>query len=255
MSIQTKIKGTARLAFVSFAGRLSSLYLLFFLVFFSLAQAQAQAQAPAQNNPIVYASKMYGEVSIQTNYVDRGISQSNKLMSVSGGGGYWFGGLGRIGFNGASVSFPNETANSEIRGFAEYRFVFSGNSDLRLRNDLIRYYSDPLRNNTLITLAQNFFGYHILYLRDDNFEGTKTHRNWFGFQNNWPLTPEWDFGASIGYSVLELAGFDNFFDSRLSLTYTVSNITASLVNTMTTAGSAFNGNAGFMLFLVFGAKF
>ena len=245
MRTQSQIKLTLLLTFVSFVGNSSGIF----------SVAQAQAQAPAQNNPIVYISKMYGEVSIQTNYVDRGITQSNKLMSVSGGGGYWFGGLGRIGFNAASVSYPNETANSEIRGFAEYRFIFSSNSDLRLRNDLIRYYSDNLRNNTLITLAQNFFGYHILYLRDDNFEGTKTHRNWFGFQNDLPLSPRLDLTASIGYSVLEVPGYNNFFDTRIGINYTVSNITASLVNTLTSEASQFNGKAGFMIFLVLAAKF
>jgi uncharacterized protein (TIGR02001 family) len=223
------------------------------VAFISLLGFLPEVNAQGTQAPTI--SKMYGEIALQTNYVDRGLTQSNKSMSIDAGVGYWFGGQGRIGFNATSVSFVNESANSEIRAFGEYKFVFSGNSDLKLRNDVIRYFSEDKRNNTLITLDQNFFGYHLLFKRDDNFEGTKTHRNWFGFHRDWPLGTSVQLNTTFGYSILEIAGFNNYFDSRVGLSYLTSNLTLSLIGTTTSAPSQFNGTADTFVFFVVAAKF
>ncbi len=237
----------------------------FFSAFVSLAVfwVASPASAQAQINPVPNISKMYGELALQTNYVDRGLTQSNKGMSIDAGLGYWFGGLGRIGFQANSVSYSHptdagivtESVNSELRAFGEYKFVFSGNSDLRLRNDLVRYFSDDTRNNTLITLDQNFFTYHIIFERDDNFEGTKTHRNWFAFQHGSTggSSFQWDF--IVGYSILEIPGLNNFFDTRVALSYVTTSLTLSLVNTFNSAAAQFNGAGDTSVFFVVAAKF
>lgn len=199
------------------------------------------------------ASKMYGEVSLQSNYVDRGLSQSNKTISVGAEAGYWFGGQGRIGMHANSVSYVNETATVELAGFGEYKFIFTQNADLRIRNDLIRYFSQDTRNKILVLLDQNFFDYHVLVSREDNFEGTKKPRNWFAFHKDWIYSPSIQFNTTVGYSMVE--DFDNYFDTRVGLTYLTGNITASLVNTYVSNSSQFGDEAETAFFVILAAKF
>jgi len=201
------------------------------------------------------SSRTYGDISVMSNKVEKGITQSNKNPSVEAGFGYLFGTQGKIGFDAGSVSFPDENANVALAIFGEYKFIFSPTSDLKVRNDLIRYYSEGLRNNTIISLDQNFSGYHILLSRDDNFEGTKTHRSWYAFHKDWPWTATYLINTTIGYSTLELDDYANYFDTLVGITYQTGNLAIALNNTWTSKASQFNGEADLFFALVVTAKF
>lgn len=205
---------------------------------FALMECPFQ-RAHAQTNPSI--SRMYGNVLVTNNYVDRGLTQSNKNPSIGAGFGYGFGGLGRIGFESASVSYPDESTNVEMRLFAEYKFVFTPNADLRVRDDVVRYFTEDQRNKMLVTLDQNFFGYHFLFSREDNFEGTKTSRDWFGFHKDWFWGPSYQVNMTLGYSMLR--DFDAYFDGLLGVSYLMSNVTLSLAGTYVSSSSQFNGQA------------
>jgi len=198
-------------------------------------------------------SKMYGEVSLSSNYVDKGLTQSNKTISVGAGAGYWFGNQGRIGMRANSVNYQGESANVELAGFGEYKFLFTPNADLRIRNDLVRYFSEGIRNKVIVLLDQNFFNYHILALREDNFEGTKTPRNWFAFHKDWIYSPSVQINTTVGYSMVE--NYNNYFDTRAGLTYLTGNLAISVFNTYVSAANQFNGRADMAYFIVVAAKF
>lgn len=200
-------------------------------------------------------SKMYGEVAVMSNFVEKGLSQSNKGPAVDAGLGYWFGTQGRIGISADSVKYPNDGANVRLAGFGEYKFIFSPTSDLRVRNDLLQYYSEGLRNGTIITLDQNFSGYHVIISREDNFEGTKTQRNWFGMAKDWPYGTSYQINLTAGYSMVDAALYNSFFDTRLGFSYVTSSLTVSLINTWVSSPAQFDGIADTSFFLVLAAKF
>ncbi len=206
----------------------------------------------AQQKPSA-TSRMYGEVGLMSNYVDKGITQSNKNISVGAGFGYQFGSQGRIGIDAASVNYQNESANVELAGFGEYKFIFTPNADLRIRNDLVRYFSEGIRNKVKVLLDQNFFDYHVLLFREDNFEGTKKPRNWFAFHKDWNFSPSVIFPTTVGYSMVE--NFDNYFDTRVGVSYLAGNLTASAFHTWVSNSSQFNGQADMAFFIVVAAKF
>lgn len=221
-------------------------------VFFILAASLGSINSAfAQTNPAI--SKMYGDIGLTSNYVDRGITQSNKTISLGAGLGYWFGAQGRIGFESASVNFPNESANVEIRAFGEYKFVFNPNADLKVRDDLVRYFAEGTRNKMQVTLDQNLFGYHFLVSREDNFEGTKNPRNWFALHHDWPLGSSSQINATVGYSMVE--GYNSYFDGLFGVSYLMSNVILSLSTTYVSSAEQFNGMAN--QFFIFGlnAKF
>lgn len=198
-------------------------------------------------------SKMYGEIGLTTNYVDRGITQSNKGPSLNAGLGYHFGGQGKIGLEAASVNYPNESANVEMRVFGEYKFVFSQNADLRLRDDLVRYFSEDTRSKMLVSLDQNIMGYHILVSREDNFEGTKKPRNWFALHKDWPFGTSYQLTGTVGYSMVE--NYDAFFDALAGVNYLVSNMTFGLSTTYVSSSSQFQGMADQFFIFSFNAHF
>lgn len=199
--------------------------------------------------------RMYGDISIVSDYVEKGLTQSDHQPALHAGMGYWFGPQGRIGFWASNVKYDSDDATVRMQGFAEYKFVFTPNSDLKIRNDFIRYFGSGQRDNILLSLDQNFFGYHVLFERDDNFEGTKTDRNWFGFQKDWPMWGVYQLNVIAGYSMVEVDGLNNFFDTRVGLSYNTSNINLGIFHTYNSQESQF-GDQGKMAFLLsFIAKF
>jgi uncharacterized protein (TIGR02001 family) len=210
------------------------------------------SQIWAQQNTAA-TSRSYGEVSLSTNYIDKGITQSNKTISVGAGYGYQFGNTGRIGVAAASVNYVGESANVELSPFGEFKFVFTPNADLRIRNDLVRYFAEGVRNKVKVLLDQNFFDYHVMLFREDNFEGTKNPRNWFAFHKDWVYSPSVQFPTTVGYSMVE--DFNNYFDTRVGVTYLTGNLTVSFVNTYVSSSSQFGGRADTSYALIIAAKF
>lgn len=207
-------------------------------------------KAVAQQSP----SRLYGNVGLTTNYVDRGLTQSKKGPSINAGFGYWFGSTGRIGFEGASVGYTDENASVEMRLLTDYKFNFTPATDLKIRLDWVRYFSDSNRNKLIATLDQNIWGYHILASREDNFEGTKNPRNWFALHKDWAFTPSIQFNTTVGYSMPE--GYNSYFDTRLAATYLMgSSFNVALVNTYVSSASQFGGRADTAFFLVLEARF
>lgn len=215
--------------------------LCFLILFFSFPFAEAQT------------SKLVGEISIRSNDVDRGITQSNKGPSVGAGFGYMFGKEGKIALDSASVAFPGEGANVRLGFFGEYKFIFSPTADLKVRNDWVRYFSEDKRNKTIISLDQNFSGWHILVSREDNFEGTKTARNWFGLHRDFPMG-SLILDTTLGYSQVA-SPFDNYFDTRVGLTYPSTNLSISLFNTYVSKADQFNGQADMAFFILLVVNF
>jgi len=193
----------------------------------------------AQGAPAM--SKMYGIVEISSNRVDLGFTQSEGEASLQANLGYGFGGQGRLGIEAASISFPEEDANVELRFLGEYSFVFGPNSDLRLRNDIVRYFSEDWRNKTVILADQNFYTYHVLICREDNFEGSKKYRNWFALRKDWTLSGALTLETALGYSIVD--GFESFYDTLIGLRYPISTTIISLNSTFVSNSAQFNGQA------------
>lgn len=220
----------------------ASLFLVLFQCTFKRAHAQAQS------------SRLYGGVGLTTNYVYRGLTHSKKSPSMNAALGYAFGNNGRIGFEGASVSYLDENANLEVRLLTDYKFVFTQATDLQFRLDWVRYFPEGIRDKVIVTLDQNLWGYHILASREDNFEGTKNPRNWFGLHKDWAYTQSIQFNTTFGYSMP--TGYNSYFDTRVAATYLFSNtFTIALVNTYVSAASQFAGRGDTAFFLTLDAKF
>lgn len=230
-----------------FAFIISALFVFALLHFFSsIAHAQTAA---AQE-----ISKMYGEITLMSNYVEKGLTQSDKNPSLGAELGYGFGGQGRMGVVAYSVKYPLEDVSVSMRIYGEYKFIFTPTAALKVRNDLVRYFAGDSRNNILIKLDQSFGEYHILYEYEDNFEGTNTNRNWFGFRKDWPFATIYQFNVTAGYSMVELP-LNNFFDTKIGVSYTTPTFSAGIFNTYTSQAAQFGGQGDMFFLLEVVAKF
>ena len=220
---------------------------IFTLLFSNFAIAQGQATNPGN------MSRMYGEIALTNNYVDRGLTQSDKAASIYAGAGYWFGNNGRIAFGANSVNYPSEEANVEARLLGEFKFNFTSLTNLKIRNDFVRYFPADKRNRIEMSLDLDISGNHFIVLRDDNFDGTRLARTWYAFHKNWLMGTSTSVDTTVGYSTIPT--YSSFFDTRLGLNYVSGNMTYSVANTYVSAASQFNGLAEMMFFAIIAAKF
>ncbi len=224
----------------------SSLVLLVIQCSFKSVHAQDKSAAIAP-------SGLKGQVGLTSNYIDRGITQSANGVSMNTSLYYRFGDLGKLGLGAASVKYRNESATVETRLFGEFKFIFTPNSDLLIRNDLLRYFSEDRRNKVSFTLDQNFFSYHILFSREDNFEGTSNKRNWFAFQKEWNLWADFPIDSHLGYSMVE--GYDSYFDLMAAIQYKITDFKVALGISYVSSSTQFNGAADPSGFFKLNAEF
>jgi hypothetical protein len=226
---------------------MNRLLCIFTFLFSNFAIAQGQATNTSN------MSRMYGEIALTNNYVDRGLTQSDKAASVYAGAGYWFGNNGRIAFGANSVNYAAEDANVEIRLLGEFKFNFSALTSLKIRNDFVRYFPADKRNRIEMSLDLDVGGNHLIVLRDDNFDGTGRVRTWYAFHRNWVMGTSTSVDTTAGYSTIPT--YSSFFDTRLGLNYVSSNMTYTVAKTYVSAASQFNGRAEMMFFAIIAAKF
>lgn len=198
------------------------------------------------------ASELVGSIKIMSNYVDHGITQSNKGPSLLLQTGYEIG-AGRIGVRAANVKYEDESVSIEGAVYGDYKFVFTSNTDLTVKNDLIRYYSDATRSKIKVELDLNLFSYHVRFMREDNFEGTKKVRDWYGFGKDWVLSQSFKLNTTVGYSMVE--NYDNFFDTYVGITYFAAKLSGTIANTYINKSSQFNGHGNPATFLILDIKF
>jgi uncharacterized protein (TIGR02001 family) len=205
-----------------------------------LPQAQAQEGG----------SRVYGDIALTSNYVEKGLTQTDKNPAVLAGFGYWFGNQGRIGVQASNVKYQNFDSTVRADVFGEYKFIFTANADLKLKTSYSQYSPAAGRNNLLTGLDQNFFSYHFLLEHDDNFEGTKSRRDWLAFHKDWNLAAPYMVSVTVGYSMLQQAGLKNYFDTRVGISYVGSKFFAGLFHCYNSQASQFPNGQGDMAFLI-----
>ncbi len=223
--------------------RVLKFYLGFILFFSPMAMAQNKDSG---------VSELLGDLKIMTNYQERGITQSGRNAAIYLDLGYEIG-AGRVGGAAANSQYDYELVSGEARVYGEYKFVFTPNTDLRIRNDLVRYFEESRRSKIVVLLDQNLFSYHVLFQREDNFEGTKKMRNWYGFGKDWILSQSFKINTTVGYSMVE--NYDNFFDTYVGFTMVGSKLNVTIANTYISKSAQFGGAADPSTFLILDIKF
>lgn len=220
------------------------------LLFFSL-QGHSQTENKSAAND---GTKFFFEGEFATNYVEQGITQTESDPHFGGNLGYLINGQFLFSLGAGNVHYGSESVQLNLRPTLGYKMNFTTNADLMIKVILNRFYKETGRNGMLIDLDLNLFGYHVLYLKNDNWEGTYTESSYLGFVADWPLGSDLLFKAELGYQSLSAVGVNSYFHSRASLGYKINQLLFALQGTWTSA-TDLGGKAGPFLFLTMQTKF
>lgn len=223
---------------------MKSLCFLIFAFFLSSQQALAQAKGETRNT----RSKMFAEINLNTNYVEKGITQTDKNPSLQADVGYQYS-SGRIGVWSSNVKYANSSDEYlNMRPYLSFRIDTSATTDISLRYDFNRYFKSSTRDGSIIGIDLNLYGYHVIYEQQEKWEGTSSNRTWYGFSKTWNAPSALTYDTTFGYSMVGADGFSNYFDTRLGANYRSGDFIYSLIHTYNSGASQFNG-AGDMAFI------
>ncbi|WP_413290103.1 TorF family putative porin [Bdellovibrio sp. HCB337] len=217
-------------------------------VVFSL---QSRAQSTDDSKGEVPTFKMTGEVALLTNYVEHGLTQTNKDPSLQGAFGFNFGPQFKLGLSGSNVSFADtETEHFLLKLNAELKVLISTTTDFKLGYFNNRYFKTEFRDGSTTYLVITSHGYRVRYESNSNWEGTGASSSYYSFGKAFDLSPTWKWDNEIGYTMLDVEGYENYFDARTSFQYKgSSNVVYQITATGTSTPSQFNGQ-GEIFFLV-----
>lgn len=201
------------------------------------------------------APQLFGEVTLTTNYVDKGITQTEKDPAIQTGLGYGFGKTAKLGFWASNVRYPDESAHLNLKFFGAYKFIFNSNWDLSFRYDLSKYYKSASRNGSIVSLDFNIYTYHVMVEKNDNWEGTLSESTWYGLGKDFNISGNWVLETKLGNSMVTASGYSSYFDVRTGIDYKLSDFVAAVVATYASNSSQFNGRADFFYFFEIKAKF
>lgn len=232
---------------------LAASFVLVILKFCSHASAQTTGASGAGVGDSLPAGHLYGEAGLTTNWIENGVSQTDKGFALQSGLGYKWTQF-RTGLWGSNVKFPGSDDTLNLRLYLMYKFVFTNNADLNVRYDFNKYFSAGDRNGSLIGLDLNIFKYHVLLDQNSNFEGGGQSRRW-GFMKDYQIPWNLNLNVNAGYNMVSDAGFTNYFDVKTQATYRYADITYALGNSFNSGSSQFGGRGDIAFFLSLGAQF
>jgi uncharacterized protein (TIGR02001 family) len=201
------------------------------------------------------AKKIYGVAAVLTNYVDKGLTQSDKSWALQAGFGYQMGPQARLGLWGSSVKLPSNTENMNLRLYFDVKIDFTPNTGVILKYDFNRYFQSESHNGNILTADFLAFGYHITLEQNSNWEGTSNASTWFGFSKAYNLPASFIFTPQLGYSQLSTTGYNNYFDARAEVGYKFAEVMYAIAATYTSAPSQFNGQGDMAILFSLNAKF
>lgn len=169
--------------------------------------AFAQKSGGSGSNKVITVAKPYAEITVATDILEWGISQTEQGMGIKAGFGYQWDQF-KLGVSGSNVSFPNSEDSSNIRMNAAYKFPMTENVDLTITVTFNNYFKSASRNGEFKTADLRMFDYHVKYNAQDNFEGTGYQKIRYSFGK--------DFNSFYKGTILALeAGYNDTQGSDL----------------------------------------
>ncbi len=219
--------------------------LLFSSVFFclnSFAQEDSKSDMPT--------FKMSGDVSLLTNYVEHGLTQTDKDPSLQGAFSFNFGPQFKLGVWGSNVNFDS-TEHFLLKINAELRIQISSKTDFKVGYLKNQYFKTDSRDGSTTYLVVTSHGYRVRYEQTSNWEGSDESATYYSFGKMFDLDQNWKWDNEVGYTMIsDVPNIENYFDVRTAFLYKGgSNITYQIAATTTSATSQFNGQGDFFVLL------
>lgn len=205
------------------------------ILFTDLSYAQEDAKRD------VPSFKMSGDVALLSNYIDHGLTQTNKDPSLQAAFSFNFGPQFRLGLWGSNVNFGS-SEHFLLKMNAELRVQLSPTTDFKFAFFDNRYFKSDTRSGNTMQALLSSHGYRIQYEGISNWEGTGGAATNYSFAKIFDVNTSWKWDNQVGYTMLSSDTYSNYFDVRSSFFYKGSNnIIYQISLSGTSSPSQFNG--------------
>ncbi len=225
--------------------KLHDIYILKFSLLLISVIFSLQSFAQQDNKNEVPSFKMTGDVALLTNFVEHGLTQTNKDPSLQGSFGFNFGPQFKLGVMGSNVNYQS-TEHFLLKINAELKVQITPTTDFKLGYFDNHYFKTNTRNGNTTYILITSYGYRIRYENNSNWEGSEYASTYYSFGKSFDINQSWKWDNEIGYTMIyNIPTNENYFDLLTSFQYKSSgNITYQITGTGTSAPSQFSNGQG-----------
>ena len=200
-------------------------------------------------------SKITGDAELMSNFVERGVSQSDRDPALNAGFWFGFGPQFRAGISGVNVGYEGSESRFRLMYNADVKISFSERTDLTLVFSNHNYYRPENRNGWVYGLHLRLFEkWKISYLTLTNWEGSGKQVNYMSGAYEYSLSERWKIPTQLGSSTIsEIENYNSYFDLRTGAHFQQNKSLRYKVDlTYNSSAAQFDRRAG--IFLILGAQ-
>ena len=180
-------------------------------------------EAEEESSPLTWS------VAGVSDYVWRGVSQTDEDPTLQAGLTYTFESGFYVGTWGSGVDFGPGDPSVEVDGFVGYSFDLSPDTSLDF---MINRYMYPdagdLNFNELISTLSFFDAYSLTLAYSNDFGGSDTDAYYFAGAGSWDLPADFSLSAGVGFNALDDAVGENYVDWNIGVSRSWGLFTAGL---------------------------
>ncbi len=193
--------------------------------------------------------KLSGDVSLLSQYVEYGLTQSDNSPALQGSFWFNFGPQFRLGLWGSNTNYHNSDDKFNLRMNADIKVDFSATTYALVAYSHSQYYNGGNRNGDLLSFHLHFGKIRVMYDAMSNWEGTSRRSTRYAFGGEASVFGDWKWDNEGGYNTPDVSSISPYFDIRTGLGKMWSVIFVEAAVTGTSASSDLNG-AGDVFFIL-----
>jgi len=187
-----------------------------------ISSAIALAASKKESDGSQPTYRFSGDAELLTQFIDRGLSITDKNPALNASFLFNLGQQFRAGFWGTNVSNVTTTDdNLWLKLMMEIHVDFSNDSIFKIYIQDDHFYKSDLRNGQQFGLKFDFRSYRTHLEWMNNYQGTKTDAIYFKLGKTFPLyrgiVPE----ISAGYTMQKASEYLNYLDIKASASYSI----------------------------------
>lgn len=199
------------------------------------------------------AARFYGEAALLSNWIEYGVSQTNKNYALQTGFGYQWPVL-RLGIWGSNINYSG-SGNLVLKPQLNFQVPMSQSVSFGFKYVMNQYYGIDGRNGSTLGVNLIIGGYNVSYEKVDKWLGI-ADKTAYGLEKDWPFFfNNTTLNLTTHYNIITANNYSNFFDVMPEVRYRMSDVFLVLGMSFNSQATQYNGMAETGFYLGLRAKF